>query len=127
MGTPHAEEQASRLRWARERNSQIRRGSPRCHCGSTYEAFILYVEEWAPFVKELAVIVSRGRNACICSFPVVETTHKDSICHTVVSPAQVAPDIAEAAMQVAERAVGSLSGAGIFGVELFLLEDGKVL
>ena len=87
----------------------------------------LYVEKWAPFVKELAVIVARGRNACICSFPVVETTHKDSICHTVVSPAQVAPDIAEAAMQVAERAVGSLSGAGIFGVELFLLEDGKVL
>ena len=87
----------------------------------------LYVEKWAPFVKELAVIVARGRNACICSFPVVETTHKDSICHTVVSPAQVAPDIAAAAMQVAERAVGSLSGAGIFGVELFLLEDGKVL
>ena len=60
----------------------------------------IYVEKWAPFVKELAVIVARGRNACICSFPVVEITHKDSICHTVVCLVQVAADIAEASMQV---------------------------
>lgn len=87
----------------------------------------LYAEKWAPFVKELAVMVARGRNGCIRSFPVVETTHKDNICHTVEAPAQIPQEIACAALEAAERAVGSLSGAGIFGVELFLLEDGKVL
>lgn len=87
----------------------------------------LYAEKWAPFVKELAVMVARGRNGCIRSFPVVETTHVSNICHTVEAPAQIPAKVAELAMQVAERAVGSLTGAGMFGVELFLLEDGNVL
>ncbi len=87
----------------------------------------LYVEKWAPFIKELAVMVARGRDGCIKSFPVVETTHKDNICHTVEAPAQIPTEIASIAMEVAERAVGSLTGAGVFGVELFLLKDGEVL
>lgn len=36
----------------------------------------LYVEKWAPFVKELAVIVARGRDNSILCYPVVETIHK---------------------------------------------------
>jgi phosphoribosylaminoimidazole carboxylase len=87
----------------------------------------LYAEKWAPFVKELAVMVARGRNGCIRSFPVVETTHLSNICNTVEAPARIPPEVATLAMQVAERAVGSLTGAGMFGVELFLLEDGSVL
>lgn len=72
-------------------------------------------------------MVARGRDGCIKSFPVVETTHKDNICHTVEAPAQIPTEIAGIAMEVAERAVGSLTGAGVFGVELFLLKDGEVL
>ncbi|MBA0687262.1 hypothetical protein Goari_014812 [Gossypium aridum] len=36
----------------------------------------LYVEKWAPFIKELAVIVARGRDNSILCYPVVETIHK---------------------------------------------------
>ncbi|CAI7809230.1 unnamed protein product, partial [Closterium sp. NIES-54] len=36
----------------------------------------LYAEKWAPFTKELAVMVARGRDGEIKSFPVVETTHR---------------------------------------------------
>ncbi|KAG6541490.1 hypothetical protein Mapa_017165 [Marchantia paleacea] len=87
----------------------------------------LYAEKWAPFVKELAVMVARGRDASISSFPVVETTHKDNICHTVECPARVPSDVAKLAMTIAEKAIRSLEGAGVFGVELFLLADGQVL
>ena len=87
----------------------------------------LYAEKWAPFVKELAIMVARGRNGCIRSFPVVETTHVSNICSTVEAPARIPSEVAKLAMQVAERAVGSLTGAGMFGVELFLLKDGNVL
>lgn len=87
----------------------------------------LYAEKWAPFVKELAIMVARGRNGCIRSFPVVETTHVSNICNTVEAPARIPAEVAELAIQVAERAVGSLTGAGMFGVELFLLKDGNVL
>ncbi|XP_040366430.1 phosphoribosylaminoimidazole carboxylase, chloroplastic-like [Rosa chinensis] len=43
----------------------------------------LYVEKWAPFVKELAVIVARGRDNSIVCYPVVETIHKENICDIV--------------------------------------------
>ncbi|CAM6127870.1 unnamed protein product [Calypogeia fissa] len=87
----------------------------------------LYAEKWAPFVKELAIMVARGRDGTVRSFPVVETTHKDNICSTVEAPANVSSDVAKKAMTIAEKAIKSLEGAGVFGVELFLLADGQVL
>ncbi|GFR46871.1 hypothetical protein Agub_g8512 [Astrephomene gubernaculifera] len=91
-----------------------------------YEAG-LYAEQFAPFVKELAVMVVRSRDGRVVSYPVVETLHKDNICHVTEAPAEVPPAIREAARRVAERAVGCLQGAGIFGVEMFLLPDGSLL
>ena len=87
----------------------------------------LYAEKWAPFTNELAVMVARSRDGQIVSFPVTETTHLNNICHTTETPAQVPPQAKSAALAVAERAIASLEGAGIFGVELFLMEDGTVL
>lgn len=87
----------------------------------------LYVERWTPFVKELAVIVARERDDSILCYPVVETFHKDSICHIVEAPANVPEKIKQLALDVARKAVRSLDGAGVFAVELFLTQDGKVL
>lgn len=87
----------------------------------------LYAEMWAPFIKELSIMVARGRDGSLRCFPTVETTHKDNICHTVEAPAQISKEVADAAVDLAEKAVGSLQGAGVFGVELFLLADGQVL
>ncbi|KAL9681781.1 hypothetical protein QQ045_013569 [Rhodiola kirilowii] len=87
----------------------------------------LYVEKWASFTKELAVIVARGRDNTLKCYPVVETIHKENICHIVKAPASVPWRIKELATDVACRAVASLEGAGVFAVELFLTTDGQVL
>ncbi|GAB2221320.1 hypothetical protein Droror1_Dr00012495 [Drosera rotundifolia] len=87
----------------------------------------LYIEKWAPFVKELAVIVARGRDNSISCYPVVETIHKENICHVVKSPADIPWKVKELATSVARKAVGSLEGAGVFAVELFLTEDDEIL
>ncbi|KAL1341759.1 phosphoribosylaminoimidazole carboxylase, chloroplastic isoform X3 [Arachis duranensis] len=87
----------------------------------------LYAEKWAPFVKELAVIVARERNNSISCYPVVETIHRDNICHIVKAPANVKWKIRERAAEVACLAVRSLEGAGVFAVELFLTDDGQIL
>ncbi|CAF1700378.1 phosphoribosylaminoimidazole carboxylase, chloroplastic [Brassica napus] len=87
----------------------------------------LYVEKWAPFVKELAVIVARGRDGSMVCYPVVETVHRDNICHIVKAPADVPWKINKLATDVALKAVGSLEGAGVFAVELFLTDDGQIL
>lgn len=86
----------------------------------------LYVEKWVPFVKELSVIVARGRDNSILCYPVVETIHRENICHIVKSPANVSWKILKLATDVAYKTVSSLEGAGVFAVELFLTADGQV-
>ncbi|KAI8877109.1 phosphoribosylaminoimidazole carboxylase [Backusella circina FSU 941] len=87
----------------------------------------LYAEKWAPFTKELAVMVVRRANGEVRSYPVVETIHKNSICHLVIAPAQIDGAVAKKAQGIAENAIKSFPGAGIFGVEMFVMEDGEIL
>lgn len=87
----------------------------------------LYAEQWAPFVKELAVMVIRTLDGKVYSYPTVETIHKENICHLVYAPARVPDSVQLKAKLLAETAVQTLSGAGIFGVEMFMLANGEIL
>ncbi|CAH9080331.1 unnamed protein product [Cuscuta europaea] len=87
----------------------------------------LYIEKRVPFVKELSVIVARGRDKSILPYPVVETKHRDNICHIVKSPANVSWKVTNLANDVACKVVSSLEGAGVFAVELFLTDDDQIL
>lgn len=55
-------------------------------------------------------MVARSRNGTTRAFPVVETIHKDNICHTTEAPAQVPAEVALRAQQVAKQAVACLEG-----------------
>lgn len=87
----------------------------------------LLVEEWCPFVKELAVIVTRAINGEFAVYPVVETVQQDHICHRVLAPAPVADEIARSAAALAVRAVTAVDGVGSFGVELFLTGNDELV
>lgn len=87
----------------------------------------LYGEKWAPFVKELSVMVVRSTNGDLFSYPVAETVHQDNICHLCFVPARVPDSIQLQAKLLAERAIKCFSGAGIFGVEMFYLENNDLL
>ncbi|MDZ4763721.1 MAG: 5-(carboxyamino)imidazole ribonucleotide synthase [Chloroflexota bacterium] len=110
------------------------RGNAVIHAESEIEAafaalggYDLYVEMFVPFVKEFAVMVVRGLDGEIAAYPVVETIQRDNICQIVIVPAQISPPAARNALDMAREAVSHLSGAGVFGVELFLLPDDTVL
>uniref|UniRef100_A0AAV1UM56 phosphoribosylaminoimidazole carboxylase n=1 Tax=Peronospora matthiolae TaxID=2874970 RepID=A0AAV1UM56_9STRA len=92
-----------------------------------HEMHQLYAEKWVPFVKELAVMVVKGADEEVRAYPVVETTQRDSICDTVLAPAQVSEDVAKRAREMALAAVAELEGRGVYGVELFLTAAGDVL
>ncbi|KAI5967823.1 ADE2 [Candida pseudojiufengensis] len=87
----------------------------------------LYAEKWCSFKKELAVMVVRSINGEVFAYPTVETIHKDSICHLVYAPAKITDTLAEKASLLAKNAVKSFPGCGIFGVEMFLLENNELL
>ncbi|KZT00085.1 Phosphoribosylaminoimidazole carboxylase [Laetiporus sulphureus 93-53] len=87
----------------------------------------LYVEKWVPFIQEIAVIVVRSAAGHVVSYPAVETVHKDNICHLVFAPLRSSdPAVASCARSVAEAAVKTLHGSGVFGVEMFLMADGTI-
>lgn len=88
----------------------------------------LYGEKLVPFERELAVMVLRTQDGEVHSYPCVETEHEDNICKTVYAPADIKLDQAHEARHLAELAIKeTFVGAGIFGVELFQLSDGRIM
>ena len=87
----------------------------------------LYIEEFVPFEKELAVMVARSTNGEIVTYPVVETTHVENICDTVIVPARASASAQENARRLAVKTMESLRGAGVFGIEMFVINDDNVL
>ncbi|EJD50512.1 phosphoribosylaminoimidazole carboxylase [Auricularia subglabra TFB-10046 SS5] len=89
--------------------------------------FGLYAERWAPFVKEVAVMVVRDTHGEMRSYDPAETVQRENICRLVLAPLRASEEDVARARAVAEDAVRVFAGAGVFGVELFLLEGGEVV
>jgi 5-(carboxyamino)imidazole ribonucleotide synthase len=87
----------------------------------------LFVEEFVPFTHELALMVVRGREGALQTYPLVETVQHNHICHVVRAPASVPAATVAGATAMAMAAIEAIDGVGIFGVELFLLSNGEVL
>ncbi|KAK5124419.1 hypothetical protein LTR85_001636 [Meristemomyces frigidus] len=87
----------------------------------------VYAEKWANFRIELAVMVVKTKDQ-VLSFPTVETIHENSICKLTYTPARgVSKTIDKQAQDLAKKAVACFEGKGVFGVEMFLLEDDTLL
>ncbi|KAL5530803.1 ADE2 [Sanghuangporus sanghuang] len=88
----------------------------------------LYAERLVRLAKEIAVMVVRTSSGEIRAYPAVETVHKDNICHIVFAPLRHSnPAVATRARTLAEDTAKTFAGAGVFGVEMFLLEDDTLL
>jgi len=85
----------------------------------------LLIQEFIPFVKELAVIAARSTTGEVAVFPVVETQQENQVCRRVIAPADVA--VAGEVEAIARTLLTGLDVVGIFGIELFLTADGKIL
>jgi len=85
------------------------------------------IEEFIPFERELAVIAARSVNGEIVIYPVVETQQEQQVCRRVIAPADITPNQVEQSQAIARTLLNSLEVVGVFGIELFLTTDGKVL
>ena len=80
-----------------------------------------YAERVVPFEKELAIVAARTTDGDMQIFPLVETIHKNHICHMVLAPAPVPEEIAQKAHDLAQKVLASFDGAGVFAIEMFLV------
>lgn len=108
-------------------NALIRKQSDIDKSFTSLQGSGLYVERFVPFIKELAIMVARNTSGEIATYPVVETIHKNNICHTVIAPAKIEEKIKGKADSLGKKVMQAVKGAGVFGIEMFLTKDNIVL
>jgi len=87
------------------------------------------LEEFVPFKKELAVIVSRNEEGEVNAFPVVEMVFhpEHNLVEYLLSPAVIDKAEEEKAKKVALDIIQKLEMVGILAVEMFLTKDNEIL
>lgn len=87
------------------------------------------LEEFVPFVKELAVIVARNESGEIATFPLVEMEFNPeaNLVEFIFSPAHVNTDVESNAKKIASDIANKLNHVGLLAIELFLTADGNLL
>lgn len=87
------------------------------------------LEEFVPFVKELAVIVARNENGELATFPLVEMEFNPeaNLVEFIFSPANVNIETESNAKKIATDIANKLEHVGLLAIELFLTEDGNLL
>ena len=88
-----------------------------------------FIEELVDIQKEIAVMVARNIEGEISCYPVVEMLFDErvNICDIVIAPARIEESLRKEIEDISIKCIEALDGVGIFGVELFLTKDNKIL
>ncbi len=81
------------------------------------------LERFVNFSKEVSVIAARSASGEIAAYPAVENIHEDSILRMTIAPARISKHAAAKAEEMARDTMHVLRGAGVFGIEMFVVED----
>lgn len=87
----------------------------------------LMLERFVDFKMEVSVIAARNTRGQIATYPVVENIHENNILKITIAPARVSSKVAKLAEEVAHETMRVLHGAGVFGIEMFVTTDDKIL
>jgi 5-(carboxyamino)imidazole ribonucleotide synthase len=76
---------------------------------------------------ELSVIVARGADGDVATFPAAENRHRDGILETSVVPARIPESLADQARELATGVAEAMAYVGVLGVELFVVRGGGLM
>jgi len=87
------------------------------------------LEELVLIDKELGIMVARNERGEVAVYPLTEMVFdpRANICDMIIAPARVPAGIEKEAREIAVACVEAFQGVGIFGVELFLDQEGRLL
>jgi 5-(carboxyamino)imidazole ribonucleotide synthase len=88
-----------------------------------------YLERFVAARKEIAVLVARAADGETRCYPVVEMIFRaaDNVLDLLLAPADLPPEVAEAASEIAVRTARAFGAVGVIGVEMFLTADDRIL
>jgi len=87
----------------------------------------LMVEKFVNFKMEVSVIAARNTKGEIAAYPLVENIHENNILKITIAPARVSDDVISNAGEIAKKTMEVLKGAGVFGIEMFIDQNDKIL
>lgn len=87
----------------------------------------LMLERLVPFRLEVSVIAARSTCGEIRAYPPVENAHEEGVLRQTIAPARIPDAVARRAAGVAEEVMSVLEGAGVFGIEMFVTRDDRIL
>jgi 5-(carboxyamino)imidazole ribonucleotide synthase len=94
---------------------------------NTFPGKSLMLEKFVDFKMEVSVIAARNTKGQIATYPVVENIHENNILKITIAPARVSDQVAKQAEKIAHDTMDVLHGAGVFGIEMFVTKDDKVI
>ena len=92
-----------------------------------FEGKSLMIEKFVDFKMEVSVIAARNTNGDITTYPLVENIHENNILNVTIAPARVSDNVIKDAKDIAKKTMEVLKGAGVFGIEMFIDQDDKIL
>jgi 5-(carboxyamino)imidazole ribonucleotide synthase len=85
------------------------------------------LEAHVDFAAEISVITARAADGAQVSYPPALNEHREHILARTIAPAPLAPELAAAAIALAERIAAALGLVGLLAVEMFVTRDGRLL
>lgn len=87
----------------------------------------LMIEEFVNFSREISVLACRGLDGEVAVYPVAENDHQNNILYETRVPASITDKQRDRAMELASQVMEVFNGIGMFCVEMFINETGKIL
>lgn len=94
---------------------------------SKFKGRTLMLEKFVDFDKEVSVIAAKDFRGNIAIYPVVENQHIGGQLNMTIAPARITKELRQKVENIAYRTMEVFDGAGVFGIEMFLGLEGKVL
>lgn len=85
------------------------------------------LEGWVEFEREVSVVAARGVDGSFAHYGLIENSHAHHILDVSKAPADVPPNVANEAVEMAQCVLEALDVVGVLCVEFFLTGDGRLL
>lgn len=92
-----------------------------------FQGRTVMIEKVIDFKMEVSIIAARNIHGEIVTYPLVENIHKNNILEKTIAPARVISSVVKEAEEIARTTMEVLHGAGVFGIEMFVTKDDKVM
>ena len=92
-----------------------------------FEGAPAVLEKFIRFEREISVLVARGTDGAVTTWPVFENEHANHILDLTYCPARIPEATAQRARELAIQIATALELVGVLAVEMFLQADGQII